>query len=93
MFYFGGVQKVYAVDVGRFQLAGEVKSDPRVVNLENTDARSLNNRIILNPVDLIVCDVILFLLRKYSFLVWRFQKPVDNYYVYLSHNLRLGREN
>ena len=27
MFYFGGVQKVYAVDVGRFQLADEVKSD------------------------------------------------------------------
>ena len=64
MFYFGGVQKVYAVDVGRFQLAGEVKSDPRVVNLENTDARSLNNRIILNPVDLIVCDVSFISVKK-----------------------------
>jgi 23S rRNA (cytidine1920-2'-O)/16S rRNA (cytidine1409-2'-O)-methyltransferase len=60
----GGVQKVYAVDVGRFQLAGEVKSDPRVVNLENTDARSLNNRIILNPVDLIVCDVSFISVKK-----------------------------
>ena len=29
MFYFRGVQKVYAVDVGRFQLADEVKSDRR----------------------------------------------------------------
>ena len=60
----GGVQKVYAVDVGRFQLAGEVKSDPRVVNLENTDARSLNNRIILDPVDLIVCDVSFISVKK-----------------------------
>ena len=60
----GGVQKVYAVDVGRFQLAGEVKSDPRVVNLENTDARLLNNRIILNPVDLIVCDVSFISIKK-----------------------------
>ena len=60
----GGVQKVYAVDVGRFQLAGEVKSDPRVVNLENTDARLLNNRIILNPVDLIVCDVSFISVKK-----------------------------
>ena len=60
----GGVQKVYAVDVGRFQLADEVKSDRRVVNLENTDARSLNNRIILNPVDLIVCDVSFISIKK-----------------------------
>ena len=60
----GGVQKVYAVDVGRFQLAGKVKSDPRVVNLENTDARLLNNRIILDPVDLIVCDVSFISVKK-----------------------------
>ena len=58
------MQKVYAVDVGRFQLAGEVKSDPRVVNLENTDARSLNNRIISDPVDLIVCDVSFISIKK-----------------------------
>lgn len=60
----GGVQKVYAVDVGRFQLADEVKSDSRVVNLENTDARSLNNLIISAPLDLIVCDVSFISVRK-----------------------------
>ena len=86
------MQKVYAVDVGRFQLADEVKSDRRVVNLENTDARSLNNRIISDPVDLIVCDVSFISIKKVLLPCMALSKLVDNYYVYLSHNLRLDRE-
>lgn len=60
----GGVQKVYAVDVGSFQLSDTVKSDPRVINLENTDARKLNNEIIVDPLDLVVCDVSFISLKK-----------------------------
>ena len=87
------MQKVYAVDVGRFQLAGEVKSDRRVVNLENTDARSLNNRIISDPVDLIVCDVSFISVKKVLLPCIALSKTGGQLLCLLSHNLRLDREN
>ena len=52
-----GARKVYAVDVGRGQLHARIKADPRVTDLEATDARALDARLIPEPVDLIVCDV------------------------------------
>ena len=36
-----GARKVYAVDVGHGQLAEKLKRDPRVVNMEGTNVRSL----------------------------------------------------
>jgi 23S rRNA (cytidine1920-2'-O)/16S rRNA (cytidine1409-2'-O)-methyltransferase len=39
-----GAARVYAVDVGRGQLAWKLRQDPRVVPLENTNARSLTPR-------------------------------------------------
>ena len=36
-----GAVKVYAVDVGHGQLSPKLTADPRVINLEGTDARSL----------------------------------------------------
>jgi 23S rRNA (cytidine1920-2'-O)/16S rRNA (cytidine1409-2'-O)-methyltransferase len=36
-----GAKKVYAVDVGHGQLAEKLKRDPRVVNMEGTNVRSL----------------------------------------------------
>lgn len=36
-----GAQKVYSVDVGYGQLAWQLRQDPRVVNLERTNARYL----------------------------------------------------
>lgn len=37
-----GAQRVYAVDVGSGQLAPRLAADPRVINLEKTDARTLS---------------------------------------------------
>lgn len=51
-----GAAKVFAVDVGQGQLHPRLAADPRVVNLERTDARDLDASIIADPVDLIVCD-------------------------------------
>ncbi len=48
--------RVYAVDVGRTQLAWELRNEPRVVVLERTNARYLTRDQIPEPVDLIVCD-------------------------------------
>ena len=52
-----GARKLYAVDVGRGQLHARIKADPRVIDLEATDARKLNSDLVPEPVDLIVCDV------------------------------------
>lgn len=52
-----GARKVYAVDVGREQLHPDLRSDPRVVSLEGINARDLDNSLILQSIDLLVCDV------------------------------------
>jgi 23S rRNA (cytidine1920-2'-O)/16S rRNA (cytidine1409-2'-O)-methyltransferase len=52
-----GAAKVYAVDVGREQLQETLRSDPHVVVLEATDARSLDVTLVKEPVGAIVADV------------------------------------
>lgn len=51
-----GAVRVYAVDVGRGQIADVLRHDPRVAVLERTNARYLNREQVPEPVDLIVCD-------------------------------------
>lgn len=51
-----GAAKVFAVDVGQGQLHPKVEADPRVVNLEKTDARALDRDLIPDAPGLIVCD-------------------------------------
>lgn len=51
-----GASKVYAVDVGTNQLAWKLRTDPRVVVHEQTNARSLDETLIPEPVDIVVCD-------------------------------------
>lgn len=51
-----GAARVYAVDVGRGQLAWKLQSDPRVVRLDKTNARHLTAEIVPEPVGVIVCD-------------------------------------
>jgi len=52
----GGAQKVYAVDVGRGQLAWKLRQDERVVVLEKTNARYLTRELIPDDIDIVVCD-------------------------------------
>ncbi|WP_142848276.1 TlyA family RNA methyltransferase [Telmatospirillum sp. J64-1] len=51
-----GASKVYAVDVGHGQLAWKLRSDPRVVVMERTNARHLSAETIPDPIDIVVCD-------------------------------------
>lgn len=51
-----GARRVYAVDVGRDQLHPSLRDDPRVANLEATDARTLDASLIDDAPGLIVCD-------------------------------------
>ncbi|CAK9041979.1 Uncharacterized RNA methyltransferase BMEI1496 [Durusdinium trenchii] len=59
-----GAAKIYAVDVGRGQLHDKIASDPRVVNLEKTHAKDLSAALILDAIDIIVCDVSFISLKK-----------------------------
>ncbi len=51
-----GAVRVYAVDVGRAQLAWKLRQDPRVTVLEGVNARYLARAEIPEPVDIITCD-------------------------------------
>lgn len=51
-----GAVKVHAVDVGHGQLAWKLRSDPRVVVHEKTNARHLTPEIVSDPVEVLVCD-------------------------------------
>ena len=52
-----GAKKVYAVDVGYGQLAWSLRSDPRVVCLERTNARYLTHEQIPDELDFASVDV------------------------------------
>ena len=52
-----GAARVYAVDVGRGQLAESLRRDPRVVSMERCNARSLGPGALPEPVFAAVIDV------------------------------------
>ena len=51
-----GAARIYAVDSGTNQLAWKLRQDPRVVVLEQTNARYLTTDQVPEPIDLVVCD-------------------------------------
>lgn len=51
-----GAARVFAVDVGQGQLHPRLADDPRVINLEKTDARDLTPALLGDAPGLIVCD-------------------------------------
>ena len=51
-----GARRVYAVDVGHGQLRAKLKTDPRVVCLEGTDARHLTVKTVPEPPQVVVAD-------------------------------------
>lgn len=51
-----GAARVYAVDVGQGQFDARLAADPRVVLMENQDARTLTRAHLPTPPDLVACD-------------------------------------
>lgn len=51
-----GAARVHAVDVGHGQLAWKLRSDPRVVVHEKTNARHLTRDQVPDPIEVVVCD-------------------------------------
>ncbi|HVL77736.1 MAG TPA: TlyA family RNA methyltransferase [Sphingomicrobium sp.] len=59
-----GAERVYAVDVGTNQLAWKLRRDPRVVVLEQVNARHLTAEQVPEPVDIVTCDASFISLSK-----------------------------
>ena len=59
-----GAERVYAVDVGTNQLAWKLRQDPRVVVLEQLNARHLSRDHVPEQVDLVVSDASFISLAK-----------------------------
>jgi 23S rRNA (cytidine1920-2'-O)/16S rRNA (cytidine1409-2'-O)-methyltransferase len=58
-----GAARVYAVDVGKGQLAWSLRQDPRVVVMEGVNARYLAPGQLAEPVSLVVADLAFISLR------------------------------
>jgi len=59
-----GAAKVYAVDVGYGQLAHKLRTDPRVVVMERTNARLLDRAQVPDEIGAVVCDASFIGLRS-----------------------------
>ena len=59
-----GAKKVYAIDVGYGQLDWKLRTDARVVNMEKTNARYLDETSLADPIDVVTTDVSFISLDK-----------------------------
>ena len=57
-------KKIYSVDVGTNQLHEKLKKEKKIISVENFNAKYLDNSIIHENIDMVVCDVSFISLRK-----------------------------
>ncbi len=88
-----GAAKVYAVDVGRGQLAWKLRNDDRVIVLEKTNARYLGDEQIPENVDLIVCDASFISLKTVLPAAMSFVKPGGNLIALIKPQFEVGKDN
>ncbi len=87
-----GAARVHAVDTGAGQIDWKLRTDPRVILHENTNARYLSPDQIGEPADLIVCDVSFI---SATLLMPRFPallKPTGQFIVLIKPQFEAGRE-
>ncbi|KKC27820.1 TlyA family RNA methyltransferase [Sphingomonas sp. SRS2] len=88
----GGATRVYAVDSGTNQLAWKLRSDPRVVVHEQTNARNLTAAEIPEPIDVIVCDASFISLAKVLLAPLRFAKVGARLVALIKPQFEAGRD-
>jgi 23S rRNA (cytidine1920-2'-O)/16S rRNA (cytidine1409-2'-O)-methyltransferase len=87
-----GAAKVYAIDVGTNQLAWKLRQDPRVVVLEQTNARHLTSEQVPEPVDIIVCDASFISLAKVLEAPLKLAKPGAKLVALIKPQFEAGRD-
>lgn len=87
-----GCPKVFAIDVGHNQLAWKLRSDPRVVVMEGTNARGLEVAALGAPVDLIVGDLSFIGLGLILPAITRILAPGGDVVVLVKPQFEVGRD-
>lgn len=87
-----GASKVYAVDTGTEQLHPRIRSDPRVVSLEQTDIRKLEDAEIPDHARLIVIDVSFISLEHVIPKALQFAAPHAELIALIKPQFEAGRE-
>jgi 23S rRNA (cytidine1920-2'-O)/16S rRNA (cytidine1409-2'-O)-methyltransferase len=87
-----GAAKVYAVDTGTAQLHPKLKTDPRVVSLEQTDIRKLEDAEIPDSARLIVIDVSFISLEHVIPKALQFAAPHAELIALIKPQFEAGRE-
>ena len=87
-----GAARVYAVDVGTNQLAWKLRSDPRVIVHEQTNARELTAEIIPEAIDMVVCDASFISLAKVLERALGFARPGGMLVALVKPQFEAGRE-
>ena len=89
-----GAAKVYAVDVGRGQLAWKLRRDRRVVVMEKTNARAVTSALFpqpFAPVDLVVIDCSFISLRKILPPAVALLRPLGNIVALIKPQFEAGK--
>src|SRR5689334_17410736 len=87
-----GAAKVYAVDVGTNQLAWKLRQAPRVIVHEQTNARTLDDGIVPEPGDIVVCDASFISLAKVLEAPLRLAKAGAKLVALVKPQFEAGRE-
>ncbi|HEX6072313.1 MAG TPA: TlyA family RNA methyltransferase [Sphingomicrobium sp.] len=87
-----GAARVYAVDAGTNQLAWKLRQDPRVVVLEQTNARYLTAEQVPEPVDIVVCDASFISVAKVLETPLKLARPRAKLVALVKPQFEAGRE-
>ena len=87
-----GAAKVFAVDVGTNQLAWKLRQDPRVVVLEQTNARYLASEQVPEPIDVVVCDASFISLAKVLEAPLKLARPGAKLVALIKPQFEAGRD-
>ena len=86
-----GAAKVYAVDVGTNQLAWKLRQDPRVIVLEQVNARHLTPKQIPEQIDIVTCDASFISLSKVLETPLKFAKSDGKLIALIKPQFEAGR--
>ncbi len=87
------IKKVYAIDVGCNQLAKEIKNNPKVINMENTNIRNMQGDEIGDIIDFISIDTSFISLTYILPVAFKFISEKGEIVALIKPQFEAGREN
>lgn len=87
-----GASKVYAIDSGSGQLATKILNDSRVVNMEKTNFRTVENKELISSIDFAVCDVSFISLKKIAASIFQILKEGSGAVLLIKPQFEAGKQ-